>query len=204
MSIKCFVRSFFVMHKVYQCTCYTAIVTIRTRYTVHQTWMMVAGVWTLSVIYSCRALIPTHDSNPVSRCSSLSEDPDYDLFVRCADLFVYILIPLVTMTVLYGRIIQRLWVHSTINNDNHSQRQGLKQKRRAVKTFALCCILFFCCFMPFNLIDIAKNYQIKYNFPSYYMKLNTWINMNFATVLLIMFNSFVNPFIYAIFNKKIR
>ena len=144
------------------------------------------------------------DDDEEQICDALNEDEDSDLYLRVTDLIILVVIPLVIMGVLYGCIIKTLWLHSQAMGTQ--KIHGLGQKRRAVKTFILCMVLFFCCWFPFNMLDIVRDSLETFSDKggSQRQEQLVWRNIQFTTIILALANSLMNPLVYAIFNPKIR
>ncbi|XP_066568641.1 QRFP-like peptide receptor [Amia ocellicauda] len=119
-------------------------------------------------------------------------------------LVLVFLVPMITMGVLYGRIIRELWGKHRVHDIMFQALPGseinkiTRKKRHAVKLMAIVVLLFAICWMPFHLVSLLSDYG----------KLNLGSDQEFVvftTVQLLGFsNSVCNPVVYAVLNENFK
>ncbi|XP_022805057.1 pyroglutamylated RFamide peptide receptor-like isoform X2 [Stylophora pistillata] len=113
--------------------------------------------------------------------------------------FVAGLIPIVLMTVLYSKVVYALWFKKedgTVKNMTQNTRQGvIRVRKRVTKMVLVVSVIYGLCWLP-NLIIYALNYFS----PSQNYGDVTYI----TSIVLVTFNSTVNPFIYVFVNQKFQ
>ncbi|XP_022087436.1 pyroglutamylated RFamide peptide receptor-like [Acanthaster planci] len=115
-------------------------------------------------------------------------------------LFVYV-IPVLTMTVLYLRVVHRLWIRKAISpleaQGSQANASSLRNKRRATKMLIVVVILFAVCWLPFHVVSIIRDFS--------HMRDSERNRLMLAIVQLIGFsNSFNNPIVYAFLNENFK
>ena len=195
------------------------VLTTSKNYSRNKAYLMIALIWLLGCIYSSRNFIPTTKTTeymivpnpldsegvtmgfiritlPASRCFTLGDDTKYDFYLRFVDIAVFFLIPCSLMIYLYTSITKHLIKATSL------KQKGLKHKKRAILTFVLCVVFFFICFVTFQALNQVFNGINKFHRNIEANKI--WININLASILFLISNSIINPFVYVIFNKDIR
>ena len=99
-------------------------------FSVKRTITMVSMSWCLSACYGLRVFVPTGEDEGESTevCDALNEDEDADIYLRVTDLVVLVMVPLVIMTILYGKIISHIWRSRSVSN-----QQSFGKKAGAIK-----------------------------------------------------------------------
>ncbi|XP_067044165.1 allatostatin-A receptor-like [Acropora muricata] len=104
-------------------------------------------------------------------------------------------IPILLMSVLYSRVVCRLWFKREPNNNDVANQAVLKVRKRITKMVLSVSIIYGLCWMP-NLSIYALNYFS----PSQNYGDVTYI----TSIVLVTCNSTVNPFIYVFVSQKFR
>lgn len=104
-------------------------------------------------------------------------------------------LPVALMAALYSRIVYSLWVNNVDIDDNKTNRQQAKMRmRKKVTMIAITVsVIFGVCW----LVD-SINYTMYYFFPSH-----AFLSYAASSIML-LFNSAVNPIVYALVNQKFR
>ena len=104
------------------------------------------------------------------------------------------IIPVGLMTVLYGRIVYNLWFNQR-HVTNEAQKARLKARKRVTKMLVTLSVLYAVCWFPnlfINLID-------------YYVESHFLASIGYlVSELLVLLNSSINPFVYALQSKQFR
>ena len=109
-------------------------------------------------------------------------------------VFVVGVIPLGLMLALYGGVVHNLWFNQKHVTDE-AQKARLKNRKRVTKTLIILTFLFPLCWFPNLLINTI----------SYYANDRDLLSTGYlASELLVLLNSTVNPFLYAIHSKQFR
>ncbi|KAG7480754.1 hypothetical protein MATL_G00059680 [Megalops atlanticus] len=114
------------------------------------------------------------------------------------------LVPMVTMGVLYGKIMTELWGKHRVHDVMFQALPGseinkiTRKKRHAVKMMATVVLLFAVCWAPFQLVSLLSDYG----------KLNLNLDQEFvvfSTVQILGFsNSVCNPVVYAALSNSFK
>ncbi|XP_038060342.1 QRFP-like peptide receptor [Patiria miniata] len=115
-------------------------------------------------------------------------------------LFLYV-IPVFTMTILYLRVVHRLWIRKAISPveapGSMATASSLRNKRRATKMLIVVVILFAVCWLPFHVVSIVRDFS--------HLLDSERNRLMLAIVQLIGFsNSFNNPIVYAFLNENFK
>ncbi|KAI1704334.1 7 transmembrane receptor (rhodopsin family) domain-containing protein [Ditylenchus destructor] len=78
---------------------------------------------------------------------------------------------------------------------NEGARAALNTRRSVVKMLILCVAIFYICYSMLNLMALLQSLGVTFDFPE---DVKLWM------VLLVIFGSSVNPFIYALFSVAFR
>ena len=100
-----------------------------------------------------------------------------------------------TLTVCYSKIIQKLRSQTAMKNNRH------QQTRQAIYSFMACFLWYLIFFIPLTIVMLVTTTS------NVYYGTNLSISprgLYFYGLTYALVNSMVNPFIYGIFNKKIR
>ena len=116
-----------------------------------------------------------------------------------ACFFVYGATPIITMVIMYSRVLCKLWksgIHATLL----SEQARIRSKRKVTKMVIMVSILYAICWLPNSVIFILSKFtpdQLghgSYNFTTPYI----------ISVVLVALNSTMNPFIYALHSTNFR
>ncbi|XP_062867818.1 pyroglutamylated RF-amide peptide receptor [Trichomycterus rosablanca] len=124
-------------------------------------------------------------------------------YTICLSVLVF-LVPMVTMAVLYGKIMRELWGKHRIHEAVFQTLPGseinkiTRRKRRAVRMMATVVLLFGTCWAPFHLVSLLLDYE----------KLNLDLDSEFLLLNLVQIlgfsNSVCNPLVYAALNSNFK
>jgi hypothetical protein len=102
--------------------------------------------------------------------------------------------PICTMTVLYSRVIYRLWGQNG-DRSNTSQQAVLKYRKKVTKMMLTVSFVYVICWVP-----ILTTYMLSYTHPNF----NYGDVIHISSMVLSNLNSTVNPFIYVFQNERFR
>jgi len=163
----------------------------------------VAMSWLFGFIVWIPSGVTNVYSEKTKGCDSsweVSWGPVFDCFLW---LILVAIVPTVTVTVLYGRVVFLLWVKKNNVNDV-AQRSLIKSRKKITKTAIILTVVLVICWTP-NLIYFVvvtfvsedstnPNKDLKKVSPIFYP----------TSLALIVFNSSANPFIYALQDTRFR
>uniref|UniRef100_UPI00398E9277 pyroglutamylated RF-amide peptide receptor-like n=1 Tax=Pristiophorus japonicus TaxID=55135 RepID=UPI00398E9277 len=135
--------------------------------------------------------------------NSLSLRQFYTIFILVA-LF---LLPLMTMLLLYSRIVFHLWIKKQVGDcfvfgtlNQREMSKIIRKKKRAIVMMITVVVLFTICWAPFHVVHMLFEFN---EFEEEYDDVT--INMIIATVQAIgFFNSFNNPVVYTLLNENFK
>lgn len=104
------------------------------------------------------------------------------------------LLPVFIMLAMYSRVIQRLWFKSS-NRAQGSQIAIVKSRKRATQMMVIVSIMYAFCWLPFNFIGLYHNFGNGKSFAQV---------SRISSLVLVTFNSAINPFIYTFQSVKFR
>ncbi|KAH9518749.1 hypothetical protein Btru_006138 [Bulinus truncatus] len=132
-----------------------------------------------------------------SFCSLLVEEDTANLPFRVADLIVLFLVPVAAMTYILIQIRHRLWGSSVGVTTN------VMRKRAVIRFLAVDIVIFVLCWLPFYMTDIiSDSVKIVTGKPEDVDENEVYSILRFCFIILALSNSFLNPLIYAFFNKN--
>ncbi|XP_007240700.4 pyroglutamylated RF-amide peptide receptor [Astyanax mexicanus] len=124
-------------------------------------------------------------------------------YTACLSVLVF-LVPMLTMAVLYGKIMRELWGKHRVHEAMFQTLPGseinkiTRRKRRAVRMMATVVLLFAACWSPFHLVSLLLDYG----------KLDLDLDSEFLLVSLVQIlgfsNSVCNPLVYATINTNFK
>ncbi|XP_034368186.1 pyroglutamylated RF-amide peptide receptor-like [Arvicanthis niloticus] len=122
-------------------------------------------------------------------------------------LVTLFLLPLLLLSVLYGKIGYELWIKKRVGDGSvlrtiHGKEMFkiARKKKRAVIMMVTVVVLFAVCWAPFHIVHMMIEYS---NFEEEYDEVT--IKMIFAIVQIIgFFNSICNPIVYALMNENFK
>ncbi|XP_022784191.1 pyroglutamylated RFamide peptide receptor-like isoform X2 [Stylophora pistillata] len=115
--------------------------------------------------------------------------------VYCVAWLFLVVASAVTMTVLYSRVIYTLWHHPNDGNPLTYKQQGVLRVRKRVTLMVISVSVIFAVCWGAESVEYA-------------LRITSNLNISFvhiATVdMMVLFNSAVNPFVYALLNHQFR
>uniref|UniRef100_A0A673J5C1 Pyroglutamylated RFamide peptide receptor 4 n=1 Tax=Sinocyclocheilus rhinocerous TaxID=307959 RepID=A0A673J5C1_9TELE len=118
-------------------------------------------------------------------------------YTTCLSVLVF-LAPLVTMAILYWKIMRELWGKHKVHDIMFQTLPGseinkiARRKKRAVRMMATVVLLFVACWAPFHLVSLLLDYEYLFVFET----------LVFAIVQIL--NSVCNPLVYAALNTTFK
>ena len=147
--------------------------------------------WLLSFLFNIPLVIVRYynKNNKETGYVCISKWPNMSLAVayNVAWLVFIGIIPIITMSFLYGKIAKALWRPSTVLNAESTAR--LKAKKRVTKMLIFLTVFYAICWMPNLVLNVVMYYYTSTEVVSYGY---------FITELLVLVNSSINPFVYSI------
>lgn len=158
----------------------------------------IASCWLLAIIINIPQRISyVYDSKTKTCVHSIPWMEKLDSLVW---LFLVGSIPLIIMFVLYGRIIFFLW-RSNDNDRSVAQRSLLISRKRITKSGVTVTVFLMVCWMP-NLLYYTITTHEGYRYgDSEEPSIVFWRH---ATLVLLLLNSTLNPFIYELPDRRFR
>ncbi|XP_078348024.1 pyroglutamylated RF-amide peptide receptor-like [Oculina patagonica] len=109
-------------------------------------------------------------------------------------LFIVSLLPLALMVWLYSRIVYNLWFKRYEDNQlTHRQKAVVKIRKRVTLMAVIVSVIFGVCWLTDACMYVLKYIRSPYSDVAY----------GIASIM-ILFNSAVNPFVYALVNQRFR
>ena len=105
------------------------------------------------------------------------------------------LVPLVTMSVLYGTIICKLWSCKAIGTEEGRNQEELQKKKQLVRMLVIIVAVFALCWLPTNVFQLEQGMTGETSFSNFGM---------YISFLLSQGNSAINPWLYIGLNRKFR
>lgn len=114
------------------------------------------------------------------------------------------LVPPFIMTVLYGKVVRSLWcTRNTAVAGDVTQRSLLKSRKRVTQSVILVTVLLFLCWSPILLNYIISSYSSDNNLTM--ENINQVVPLFYQiSYVFVILNSTLNPFIYALRDKRFR
>ncbi|XP_062339958.1 pyroglutamylated RF-amide peptide receptor [Osmerus eperlanus] len=125
------------------------------------------------------------------------------VYTTCLSVLVF-LVPMVTMGVLYGKIIRELWGKHRVHDIMFQTLPGseinkiTRRKKRAVRMMATVVLLFAVCWAPFHAVSLLLEYGLLE------MDLNSEFLLMSLVQILGFSNSVCNPLVYAALNTNFK
>ncbi|KAG7320909.1 hypothetical protein KOW79_015324 [Hemibagrus wyckioides] len=185
---------------------------IRNNYILHSSIIMLVAVWIVALAIAApmwfvqKVQVKYDFLFDVHHTSCLEVWPSQQWrrsYTVCLSVMVF-LVPMVTMAILYGKIMRELWGKHRIHEAVFQTLPGseinkiTRRKRRAVKMMATVVLLFGACWAPFHLVSLLLDYE----------KLNLDLDSEFLLLSLVQIlgfsNSVCNPVVYAALNTNFK
>lgn len=154
--------------------------------------VLVSGCWLFSLAWNSVGFVWKRYDDKKGSCVVLWSEVEFKIYSMLS-FFVVGLIPMVTMAILYSRVIYLLWFKNVvIRLDEERQR---KKKKRATKMVLIVSLVYALCWFPELTVFVLFAYSpqsVKFEiaYP--------------ATVALCCLNSAINPIIYSFHNNQFR
>ncbi|XP_031568756.1 trissin receptor-like [Actinia tenebrosa] len=179
----CFERYFAVVHPF----------SMKLKLTFEKVKKIVMFTWIFALVMNIPSFITTDYDLELGRCEEIW--PAEHTWLAKAYSTVWTLLegitPTTIMFVLYTRVIYDLWFKQ--NQVQGAQRAILKSRKRVTKMLVIISVIYAVCWLPDCIMYTLHHYGIHYSYVN-----------SLCTMLLIMFNSAINPFIYSLQSEKFR
>ncbi|XP_046723128.1 pyroglutamylated RF-amide peptide receptor isoform X1 [Silurus meridionalis] len=185
---------------------------VRNSYILHSSIMMVVAVWLVALAIAApmwfvqKVEVKYDFLFEVQHTSCLEVWPSLQwrrTYTVCLSVMVF-LVPMVTMAILYGKIMGELWGKHRIHEAVFQTLPGseinkiTRRKRKAVKMMATVVLLFGVCWAPFHLVSLLLDYEnLNLNLDSELLLLSLVQILGFS-------NSVCNPVVYAALNTNFK
>ncbi|GAB1290890.1 Pyroglutamylated RFamide peptide receptor-like [Apodemus speciosus] len=178
---------------------------MKRQYTNQRAFTMLGVVWLVAIILGS----PMWHVQRLEHICCLEEwsSPVHQKIYTTFILVTLFLLPLLLLSVLYGKIGYELWIKKRVGDGSvlrtiHGKEMFkiARRKKRAVIMMVTVVVLFAVCWAPFHIVHMMIEYS---NFEKEYDEVT--IKMIFAIVQIIgFFNSICNPIVYALMNENFK
>lgn len=169
----------------------------------------IAAIWIIAMFFSLPFLlfnrviesdpfaIETFTIRTYTTCRVVYPEPQ-DLYIKSINVITFLLqfgIPFTIMVSLYTRIGVKIWSRATIGATTLEQEtRQLKAKKRTILMLLLVAIVFACCWLPYNLYYLLKDFGV----------IHYDLHFQIAVHWLAMSSVCYNPFIYFWLNRRFQ
>lgn len=156
---------------------------------------LIISSWIYAVLVDFPLFFVVCHKDGVSYCVEHWSNEDLGIAYTIACFFIFGAIPTITMVYLYSRVLCIIWP----NNERAtliSQQTRIRARRKVTKMVIVVSVMYAACRLP-NLVVYMLT-QLKPDLGAYGSK--TYV----ASVVLVGFNSAMNPFIYALQSTNFR
>ena len=169
----------------------------RERITKKKVGVLVASCWVFAFFFNAPLfVVRKFNDDPGTGFFSRSSWPDNRLGLSYNYLWLMFVgvIPVCVMVLFYGKIVHNLW-HSERQAVHGAQLARLNSRKRVTKILVTLNIIYAFCWFPNLLINVIVYYIAN---PKLY-------SIGYlVTELLVLMNSSINPFVYALQSKQFR
>lgn len=170
-------------------------------------------IWTVAVSTSLPFVAMTNletevffDGTPCEICKTKMNEVWHHCF-HLASTAVFFIFPLILLTVLYSRIIKKLYQSDMINRRvsfgiKESTGYSLRSRKQVIRMLATLVILFFLSLAPLRVVIVWQIFSPPGTVPR--LGIEYYYNIIWLCRLLIYLNSAGNPLIYSLFSSKFK
>ena len=165
------------------------------RLTIRQLATVVAVCWLCAVVFNLPLFFVIQFQDGSFHCPEHWSNPTLAKAYTIACFFVFGAIPIGVMAILYSRAIFKLW------NDKTHSALGLNQARirarlKVTRMVVIVSVMYTLCWVPNLVLYILSKFK-----PEQF----AYVSLAYiATVVLVSFNSAMNPFIYSLYSSNFR
>ena len=169
--------------------------TFRHKYTAEKLKVIIAICWTAAIAHNIPAFVADRFDADLQVCVKMWPVPWFGKFHSLLSLLAGALLPGVIMTVLYSRVIHRLWFGS--GTENSVTVQAVRKTRKKItKTMLILSAMYAFCWFPDLVMYVLTNF-----FPQHIPYDSPYVT---AVICLAVLNSSLNPVLYALRFKRFR
>ncbi|XP_055343355.1 tachykinin-like peptides receptor 99D [Paramacrobiotus metropolitanus] len=172
-------------------------------------YVIIGIIWFVSGMFSLPQLMYNkidHIQNTTNMVCFLQWEDETEWAAQKDTLLIYqsfymvitYFVPLISLTLCYGRVAQELWGSKSIGEATVAQMEQIKSKRKLVKVLIWVMITFMINWAPYHIWFVVTSIN-----PCI-RRLKNMAHVFTSAYVLAMSNSIYNPIIYIILNNKFR
>ncbi|XP_073247294.1 allatostatin-A receptor-like [Porites lutea] len=166
----------------------------RGKLTMKKVKYVIAGCWLLAVVFNLPLFIFIDYNKNIDFCTEFWPTTWMARAYSTAWLVLFGALPIILMSALYIRVIRRLWFKSQ-EGPRATQAAIVKSRKRVTKMVIMVSVVYAITWFPVLIIYMLN----------YYHEAQEYGNITYIIgILIVTFNSCVNPFVYAFVNERFR
>ncbi len=180
--------------------------------TTKRTIKIIISVWVCSLLSTCPFLFMSflddalfYDNTRVKVCRTPIDDGWKQSYV-VSTIFVFFILPLLTLSVLYYTIAKQLTKDKNIHNKDTSflrrTSQQYSSRHQVIYMLIVIIVLFFLCLLPIRVVTLWYVYSSTED--KHILGLEGYLNLICFARIMLYANSAVNPLIYNIVSTRFR
>ncbi|XP_020626588.1 pyroglutamylated RFamide peptide receptor-like [Orbicella faveolata] len=157
--------------------------------------VIIPGAWIFSLIVNIPVFLVVNFDNESGTCAREWPEKWMPRAYNVAWFVILAVIPLTLMVGFYSRVIYTLWFKQIDDSAlTHQQKGVLRVRKRVTLAVVVVSVIFGICWITDSIVYIVSHFNTDSFGAAVYSISNT----------MIMFNSAVNPFVYALLNQRFR
>ncbi|KAL9957293.1 hypothetical protein ACROYT_G038909 [Oculina patagonica] len=158
--------------------------------------VIIPSSWIFALIINIPEFLVLDFNNNIASCILAWPEEWMGKAYSMLVFLVFALLPILLMAALYSKVVYNLWFKRTEDTElSHQQKGVLKVRKRVTLMVVTVSIIFSICWLTDTVIFIL----------SYYSTANSPSDVTYAiAAIMVLFNSAVNPFVYALINQRFR
>ncbi|KAL9953674.1 hypothetical protein ACROYT_G041127 [Oculina patagonica] len=157
--------------------------------------MIIPGSWIFALIVNISLFFVTNFDKNTARCERMWPEKWMAHAQNWGWLVLLVLLPLAVMTGFYSRVVCTLWLKRNDGNKlSYRQQEVMRVRKRVTLTVITVSIIFGVCWLTDAVIYCLSDFGLVLAGSTTYAISNT----------VVMFNSAVNPFVYALMSQQFR
>ncbi|XP_068674668.1 neuropeptide FF receptor 1-like [Montipora foliosa] len=166
----------------------------RGKLTIKKVKFVAVACWVFAIIFNLPLFFIVHYNEEIAFCTEYWPEKWMPQVYSTAWFVVFGVIPIAVMCALYVRVIRRLWIKPQ-NGPRVTQAAVLKSRKRVTKMVIMVSAVYAITWFPVLII-----YKL-----NYYYEDQEYGNVTYIIgIVIVTFNSCVNPFVYAFCNERFR